>query len=392
MIVTTRFRLACLIAATALVIPPAVAQEDRSDRLDGGARSPSREEPETLNLGIQLTPRLLDTLLDKAARRLVKDYGFDEYQHEQVRQLLHEHVPRFLKEHQTELQQLLNDYLEAIAAEEPPDPEFAAEWAQQALPIVDEFRGMVRNFSTDMREFLTDDQEVLLDGYLAVVDTGTRFATGRLQEFADGGFDPEVHWPRGRRFKEDDPARMRELRREMEAARAVAMSASAPVAPRAAREAKPGAPKLAADANARQVRAAAKTDKDEWTRYVEWFIRRYRLNNEQQQKAYSLLQQQLDRRDRYFLSRTREMERIEKMFSQAKTDEQTQLAESAYQKLFAPAGRMFDQLKEKLERLPTRQQRRVAALADQPDQGKERPPRRPSRTGAAAQGRPSAGP
>jgi hypothetical protein len=138
----------------------------------------------------------------------------------------------------------------------------------------------------------------------------------------------------------------------------------------------PSDAELVADALASPPRPVAKTvksDKDEWTRYVEDFIRRYNLNDEQQQKAHSLLQQQLERREHYLRRKDREVERIRNMFKQAQGDAQkTALAETAYRRLNEPIDTMFQKLKEKLETLPTRDQRRAAALAEtqKPEQRK----------------------
>ncbi|MFQ5806862.1 MAG: hypothetical protein ACE5I3_10470 [Phycisphaerae bacterium] len=374
----TRLRLGWILGGILLAAPLALAQEDRGDE-----RARARpEEDEPLTLGLQLTPALLNSLLDKAAERLAKDYHFDEYQHEQMRQLLHERVPKFLRQHQSQLQGVLNEWLEAVAAEQPPDAEYAAEWAQRTLPMVEEFQGLVGGMAKGMREFMTDDQQVLLDGYLAVIDTGTRAANNRLQVFAHGGFDPERDWPGYRHVRRRSPEEILELRHDMEYARAEAVERSRQARSQGGAAAVPPSDaELVADALASPPRPGpgpdkkVKNDKDEWTRYVEQFIRRYQFNDEQKQKAYSFLQQQLDRRERYLLRKGREIEHIKKLYDGAKTDKELQLAESAYKRLNEPIDTMFQQLKEKLDTLPTRAQLRAAALSDQkvPKQRKAAP-------------------
>jgi hypothetical protein len=386
MLSRTRFHLGWILGGVLLAAPPASAQHDQSDERE---RARPEDDAKPITLGIQLTPQLLDSLLDKAARRLARDYDFDEYQHEQVRQLLHERVPEFLRQHQEQLQGLLNDWLEATAAEQPPDPEYAADWAERALPIVEAFKGMVGGLSEDMREFMTDEQQVLLDGYLAAFETGTRFATNRLQVFKEGGFDPEIHWPRSKQFKKIDRVEMQQLRREMEGSRLVAMEGPRGAPNQSVAEAAPpGEAKLVADETTAAPQPIAKTtkaEKDEWTRYVEAFIHRYQLDDEQKQKAYALLEQQLHRREHYELGKAPEIERIKSMYEKAGTDaKKLALAESAYQKLNKPRERMFEQLKQKLETLPTRAQRRAAALSEK----KEAKQPTPAPANAAGKGRP----
>jgi hypothetical protein len=73
------------------------------------------------------------------------------------------------------------------------------------------------------------------------------------------------------------------------------------------------------------------------------------------------------------------------MFEQARGDPQkTALAEARYQRLInEPLDTMFQKLKEKLETLPTREQRRAAALAEK----KESKERKSTPTDAAGQRR-----
>lgn len=384
MISRSRLRFGWIIAAACLAAAPARAQHDqRDDEADTRARPEQKSDP---IFTFRITPEMLSNGLDLLVeKRLAKDYGLDEYQQEQMRQVLHERVPRFLREHRAEMEQLWTEWTEVVSADEPPDPAYAAQWAERLMPIVQEARGLVDHVSEDMREFLDDEQEVLLDGYIAAIDLGTRNVTGRLQVFKEGGFDPEIHWPGYAAVRHADPVRVRKLRQNMEKARVTAMSGAAATPHRRSTEAPapaadpgaadPGATdaRLAADAKVRSVAQA----KDEWTRYVEAFIRRYQLNEEQKQKAHSFLKQQSEQRDHYLAGKVRKMERVERMFKNAKNDEQRKLAESAYQKLRQPVEGMFERLKEKLETLPTRAQRRAAALAEQ----KQPAPRKPAPAG-----------
>ncbi len=377
----------------------AIAQSDRDDDANDN----------NFKLGIELSPLLLDNLIEKAVNGLSHQYGFDEYQKEEMREVLRNRVPAFLSEHQDNLQGLLNEWLETASAPEPPTADYAADWAKRALPMVDEFRGLLDTVSGDMREFITDDQEVILEGYLAAADIATQQVDARLHEFAAGKFNPERHWPGSPKFNRLEPAQQEALVKDMESARFDAMdyyeqtyARSAPLQqnpsePARIEPASDNPPSNPPD-NPPNVRsapqktqktqsppAAPKEDKDEWTLYVERFIERYQLNSEQQQKAHLFLDQQKTRKESYLASKGREVERITKMFQDAGKDaKRMELAENAYRKLHEPVGLMFEKLKQKLETLPTRSQRRSAAQADRAtkkaEDGKTEPPKPGRRT------------
>ncbi len=353
-----------MIGLLTLVAAPASAQNaDRNRSTD----QPDDNKP---IIGIQLTPRLLDNLLDKAADRLAKDYHFDEFQREQMRQVLQERIPRFLHQHQAEIQKLTDQWLEAASAEEPPDAEYAARWAEEALPLVEDFKGMVHDMSADMREFLSDDQQILLDGYLAGIDTVTDRVSDRLHLFKEGGFDPKLHWPGNPEARKRNRANARELRATAERARQAAMEKAG------------GAPATARKTPAAKKAAASKSEKDEWTRYVEAFIKRYQLNDQQQQRARAYLRQQLQQRDRHMRRCAGEIERITKLYDKAANPKELKIAEAAYQRVIrVPINRMFERLKEKLDTLPTRAQRRAATARDreQSRQRKHPPHKLPAR-------------
>ena len=343
-----RMRWAGLLGLAMLCALPAGAQNDERDPAFA-----DRDRDNQPIIGIQLTPRLLENLLDKAADRLAKDYRFDEFQREQMRQVLQERIPRFLREHQAEIQKLTNEWLEAASGEAPPDAEYAARWAEEALPLVEDFKGMVHGMSDDMRGFLTDDQQILLDGYLAGIDTVTDRVSDRLHLFKEGGFDPELHWPGNRRARKRNRADARKLRRMAEEARVTAMEKSG------------GAPAGTGKPAAARAKAAPKSEKDAWTRYVEAFIERYGLNDQQQQRARTFLREQLKQRDRHLRRSAGEIERITKLYDKAANPQELKIAEAAYQRVIQqPVDRMFERLKEKLDTLPTRAQRRAAAAAD----------------------------
>jgi hypothetical protein len=378
-----RFRRKWVFTVALFLAAPAFAQ--RTERPDDGLIPPEEErEPVfSLNISPQLLHQGIDLLVEK---RLTRDFGLDEYQAEEMRLLLHERLPRLLAEHQHELETLAAEWLEAASAAEPPTAEFAADWAARLRPIVEEAEVMGDELAGEMREFLNDDQQLLLDGFQAGVQVATRNLKGRLYEFEQGHFDPKIHWVRTREARRRGPKEIKALRRQMEVARREAVDGgfeppvrSDPPPARTARQPErptrahalvehesPAPPEPAVERPAADPPATAKAveKKDEWTLYVEAFIARYQLDAEQQQKARHFLERAHAGRDRYLSGRGAEMERITKMWKEAKDEKQRATVSKAHARFQKPIDGMFERLKRDLDKLPTRRQRQLAAQSN----------------------------
>ena len=104
--------------------------------------------------------------------------------------------------------------------------------------------------------------------------------------------------------------------------------------------------------------------KDRWTIYTEEFIDRYELNDEQQQKAFTFLRRQQERRDAFLKHSAPEMEKVTAQLQNARNGRGPPGPHSKPTKgLSGPVDRLFAQLQERLETLPTRAQRRDAVAA-----------------------------
>lgn len=412
----TRFRPGWILTLALLTVTPALAQYgDQPDPYDQETRARLEDDPQTSEqeqskpiFTFNVTPSLLSNAIDLfVEKRLSKDYDFDEYQAEEMRLLLQEEVPKFLSKHQGNLETLVTEWLEAVSADQPPDAEFAAKWATRFRPIVEDAQRTFDNVGENMREFLDDRQQVLLDGYIAAIDTGTNAIKGRLYEFEQGQFDPEIHWLGNKAVRHHSPEEIRILAQDVKRARREAMGepinqidqpmetvSSTPRPTRAHGKPAPAERDLPAEQDielvedespavtepvpepARKSPTPTKTRKDEWTLYVEAFIKRYQLNQEQQQKAHLFLQREQANRDRYLIRKGSEMERIERLFKGAKNKKQLETAEKVYQKMQDPLNGMFERLKQKLNTLPTRAQRRNASKPEVNQPERDKPARK----------------
>ena len=97
---------------------------------------------------------------------------------------------------------------------------------------------------------------------------------------------------------------------------------------------------------------------DEWARYVRAFIARYQLTERQQRRAWRFYQIYRDARDRAASSAKRRERRLGD-----KDDPQVQeRRKSARERVERDRSRLFERLKARLEKLPTRAQRRDAEV------------------------------
>lgn len=306
--------------------------------------------------GFWPTQAMLDRAFERIVRDMSRDYGFDDQQREMATELVRDTLTRYLNENRDEIQALMNRYIEAVMNEDAPAPDDVATWSQRALPLVNKFRAEVDTMAERMRGFLTEDQQYILDGNIAAFHTGMDFGTQRLQSWAAGEYDPETEWIRNPGVERRERERLHEVRRQMLDARRQAITQAT---------GQPAAEPFSGAATAAEARPVGATSKpaappDDWERYVEQFVRKYDLNEDQRQRAFQFLTARQRERDQQLKRRGPQMERIEKLYKEAKTPEEVARAEAEFEKLNAPIERIFDNLKRQLDTLPTREQRRKA--------------------------------
>lgn len=319
------------------------------------------ESDEPAGYGLMLSPAVFEKILDRIGEKMAEDLKCDELQAAELRRTFKTRVKEFVKRNQADVTVLANQFIEATLEDEAPSPETVAVWAQRALPILDKAREMVSGMGDEMREFLNEDQMVKIDAGLAAAEVGFTFMNQKLGKWAEGGYDPVTEWPKNPGVAQRDRQQERELRRAMETARREKLSggASAAVA-----DGSGGRPAGSGDGKAGT--RPAEAPKDEWTLYVERFIAKYDLDQEQQSKARLFLSNAQERRDNYLSSadNVKKIEELEKLFRSADNEQLIETAEAKYKALMAPVDNAFETLKEKLDTLPTRAQRKKALEAE----------------------------
>jgi hypothetical protein len=295
------------------------------------------------NVTDQLLQNFLHRMVDDGLNRV---YNFDDYQSYQTKQLMTEKIPAWVAENSDRIGPLVTQYLEAISADTPPSPEMVANWASEAQALRESFMGVVDNVTTEMRTYLNEDQQIILDGELAAWNVANGFIDQRLEVWAEGGFNPETDWPRGSQFRTTQRERDQMAQQEINEARQAV---------------------LAGDMTLQEARGSVATEqrtRDEWTKYVEAFIKKYNLDTTQQQQARRLLANAQEQRDNWLLVRGREFDRIEEKLASAETDEKKAQWLKRYEDLIGPVNKMEERLKSGLDKLPTRAQRKAVIEAE----------------------------
>lgn len=122
-------------------------------------------------------------------------------------------------------------------------------------------------------------------------------------------------------------------------------------------------------------RVAADADNDPWALYVRNFVSRYGLNDNQQQRAWSIYREVRTHRDQ-LTRRAAARDGAAARPAMAAEDPVSAVTAGLDDKQRAAVERLFEQLKRRLERLPTRAQRKAAA-ATPTAPGREQPAKRP---------------
>ncbi|MGD8450248.1 MAG: hypothetical protein PVJ57_00390 [Phycisphaerae bacterium] len=352
----SRISILALLSLLGLALAPVRAQ----NYMDEDQDRPTRREA-VPSAGLFPTQRMMELFIDRLVEDDLADtYGLDEDQIYNVQDTLRGRFPAWLQEHRGEIMQLSNEYFEALLNNEPPSAEQVAVWAQRVLPLMDGFMDQFEGSAEDMRQFLTDDQQIIMDGQLAAFRVGMNFMTQRVGEWSEGGFDPEIHWihnASAQQYQRDQEVHMQQ---QMDEAKREAMGEAAYQEFEVIRVQQRHADRTATPRPAND----PKLPQDEWTRYTEDFIRRYDLNQDQQNQAHRILFALQEQRNNYLRRETvrKRIDEAEKLLKAAETDEQRAQAQATVESLKRPLERMFKSLKERLDKLPTRAQR-AAVLA-----------------------------
>jgi len=136
------------------------------------------------------------------------------------------------------------------------------------------------------------------------------------------------------------------------------------------------APPVARRPKAEAPRIVAPMPLDEWTRYVQEFIKKYKLDTKQQRQAWQILEELKKRAEEYRLSHKPD-------YDAAKRISDAKLRSEEIELLDKPIREMFEELKRRLDRIPTAAQREAAKAAESQSKSSKAPTTRGASKGAA---------
>ena len=250
--------------------------------------------------------------------------------------------------HADRIMEYATEAIQTRVVGEPFTPEQVARWVELAEPVMEDARQSVKEAAEVFMEELDPEQRELLQRDLAAGDKRLIDIDLMAQKWKRGEWEPR-DWG-----MEADPIQMRGA--------PVAAKAAAD-AERAADDGKPAPGEtLEPDAQPDQKTVPPKAPKadDEWARYVRAFIAKYHLNDEQQQRAWLIYGDAKERDDVFGGRFERQMETLRRKADSSKDGRIQAALRERTERHQLERERLFNQLKRRLDRLPTRAQRKSA--------------------------------
>ena len=331
--------------------PPADTGAGDSDR---NREAPSPAEPvpaidagqasQDFGEGIWPSSRQIQLILIRLADRVGDRYDLNPEQAGKLRDATVKRWKRFAVDHRAELQPLLNEFIEMRMVLDPPRAEIVQAWASRAIPLFDKYRGEYQQAVDEFRKLLTPPQRARFEVDALKYGLGLGLAQRMLKKWREGKFDPNDFW-RGSPDR-DHGEQLEELQQ-----RSASPGASDSHHRDASRRLKPAAPE---DQIALELLA--------WDEYVGRFIQVHGLDKSQCDAVRSCLSELKARARGHRELRREEIAKLEARIG-ANTGTVEELADLSAQlvTLYGPIDDMFQELKRRIEPIPTVEQRADAA-------------------------------
>jgi hypothetical protein len=288
--------------------------------------------------GIWPTENLTRLLIARWVNEAADEYNLDEEQIARARGNALKRWPTFLKKNRAELQPVINEFIEMRLEMEPPSKERVQAWATKADAALNLFKTEFDGAIDDFRGVLNPLQKAKFEAEVLEFGVGMMAAQAKLKQWQGGEFEERAFW--------DPPSSERRRRR-------------------AEREAKRRAEKGEEEVKPEPVDQVA-SELEAWDRYVEQFINIYKLDDAQQATARSCLKELKERAVAY---RDRNRDVIARLENRIEnhSGSKEELAEIKKQlvETYGPIDEMFQELKRRLDGIPTEQQRAAVARPDE---------------------------
>lgn len=319
-----------------------------------------------------LPPWQFQQRFDTFVGMLAERYNLDDDQQDALRQIMIRDATQMFAKNGDKILSYALEAINTRAAGQPFTPDQVAKWSKDAEPVVLDARRQMKASTEEFMQKLRPDQRPQVEADFQAFNKRADRLDVMSRDWKQGKWSP-AEWGmandpiqngtyKGPANRPGEPSAPEangvpteeELKHDLEHARqptrereplpAGETNAGGALAPGG------NAPSGAANptpagGNAKPAAAAANEPNDPWAQYVREFIRKYQLNDEQTQKAWLFHKDAIQRRDAT-------LQAASKGGATSQPSEKTQ----------SQLTLLFDRLKQRLDILPTRAQRRAAEI------------------------------
>ncbi len=265
-----------------------------------------------------------DRMMEDAVQTLIRRYNLNDEQSAYTRELLVSKTKLFLKEHESDLRQLLKESIEMRINPRKATPENYKRWAERARPLFDRARKDILEGNTEWHEILNDAQKQIHRFDLDLMQQNFGQIDGLITKWSGGNFNP---------------------------------SDIAPQPPPEVAQGDVGTESRITSNPPTQSRAI----EDVWQIYVTTFMDTHKFTQDQRNSGYAILQDSRTRAKGHRDSRKKDLDVIETRLREeaAKPGSSAKVIELRAQQaeLERPISEIFRDLQRRLEQLPNKAQR-----------------------------------
>ncbi|MBN1343379.1 MAG: hypothetical protein JXQ73_11900 [Phycisphaerae bacterium] len=313
----------------------------------------------------------IQSMVTSAAEQIIRRYKLNDDQAEYTRKLMARRVNNLLEKHDEKIRSLFREAIAMRAIGKAPSVETIQSWAERALPVYQDAKKEILAGNKEWAEILTPEQKKIHDLDLRMMEVDFKQYEERLTRWKSGGFEPKKDWV------VQSQARRRPMPRNSRAAKGSGTKEGTPVVKKTGDQpATPtntppppsaaGPPRIGLqqgqtpkDGQDQQV----EVDPDHfWDVYVRDFVRKYRLDEGQRKQAEAILKDCKAQAQRH---RTAHVEDYRRLHAALRKNRGDAGANEELGKLDAPINDLFEELKQRLDKILTSEQIRKVEQSEQ---------------------------
>ncbi|MCK6457873.1 MAG: hypothetical protein L6Q92_15245 [Phycisphaerae bacterium] len=306
--------------------PPAPASPTAPQSATDAPKKPRTPLTDPTNPGVWDA----DHMMEEAVLTLSRRYGLNPEQEQYTRVLLVNRTRKFLKQHESDLRQLIKESFDLQMGRVPPTPENYKSWSQRARPVFESAKKEILDGNAEWGTILDENQKRIHRMDLDQMAVSFRTIDGLITKWSGGNFQPTDLAPRP---------------------------------PSSIAQGSGDSQHMVSDKPPTVVRAM----EDLWEMYVRKAIETYNFTDAQRNSAFAILQQCRNRAKDYRASRKTEFDTLETQIREAtRQGESAARIESmrtALSELETPIGEIFADLRNRLDQIPTKAQRESVSEA-----------------------------